>query len=113
MAFMHSPALQERWATFSIFEQLGNVGSEVHRTLTAKARGDTRSAQLAFDRAIELIDLTMVDARWRYPRKKEVGRARELFCAAMVGEDTYHTDLDSLDRYFMQFAIAAQRQRGL
>ena len=113
MAFMHSDALRERWATFSIFEQLGNAGSEVHRTLTAMARGDTRSAQFAFDRAIELLDFTMTDTRWRFPRKKEIGRARELFCDAIVGGNTYGTDPDSLDRYFTQFAIAAQRQRGL
>jgi len=113
MPFMHDELATGRWCTFSLDEQLGNTGSEVHRTIAAIARGDARGTDLAFQRALELFDLTMMDPRWRFPRKKEIARAREVFCDLIVGGNTYHTDPDSLDRYFTQFAIAAQRQRGL
>lgn len=58
-------------------------------------------------RALELLDLTIVDERWK-GRRKELARARKLLCDAMFGESTYCSDLVSLDRYFFHFAMAAR-----
>ncbi len=41
----------------------------------------------AFDRAVELLDLTIADERWK-GRRKELTRARELLCDAMFGGKT-------------------------
>lgn len=112
MTFMHSESAAGRWLTFSRLEQAGNIGSEVHRTIAAETRGDARGKELAFQRALELFDLTLDDPKWKTGRK-EIARAREVFCDLIVGGNTYRTDPESLDRYFTQFAIAAQRQRGL
>lgn len=113
MSIMHAELAAGRWHTFSLDEQLGNTGSEVHRAIVALHAGDRQRLDGAVARALELFDLTVTDPRWRFPRKREIARAREIFCDALVGQNEYHTDLDSLDRYFTQFAIAAQRQRGL
>jgi len=45
---------------------------------------DERLATAAFDRALERLDLTLADGRWR-GRRKEIARARELLCDAALG----------------------------
>ncbi len=64
----------------------------------------------AFERALELLDLTLADPRWR-SRLREIARARELLCDAASGGSEYGTRLDDLDRYFLAFAVAARRGR--
>ena len=50
------------WGRFSLAEQLANVGSEVGRMLRWRGR-DERLMTGAFDRALELLDLTLADPR--------------------------------------------------
>ena len=57
--------------------------------------------------ALELLDLTITDDRWR-GRQKELTRARELLCDAMQGGTEYGSDLAGLDHYFLHFAMAAR-----
>lgn len=111
MPFMHAELAAGRWHAFSLEEQMGNIGSEVGRAIIAVRAGNRQRLDGAVARALELFDLTIIDPRWRFPRKKEIARAREVFCDALVGQNAYHTDLDSLDRYFTQFALAARRGR--
>jgi hypothetical protein len=96
-----------RWGGFSLVQQLGNVGSEVSRALRWRGKDD-KSFDLAMGRAIELLDLTIQDPRWRR-RLKELVRARELLCDAWFGGHEYHTTLEGMDRYFFNFALAARR----
>jgi len=64
----------------------------------------------AFDRALELFDLTLEDRRWE-TRRKEIARAREVFCDYLVGDNEYGSTAASLDSYFLAFAVAARRAR--
>ncbi len=59
-------------------------------------------------RALELLDITIQDPRWRR-RLKELTRARELLCDAWFGGKEYHTDLEGLNRYFFYFALACAK----
>ncbi|MBA5870446.1 MAG: hypothetical protein GDA68_10685 [Nitrospira sp. CR2.1] len=90
-------------------EQLANVGSDVARAARWYGKGPQRCEQ-AFDRAVELLDLTIVDEWWK-GRRKELTPARELLCDAMFGGKTYGSDWASLDRYFFHFAMAARAGR--
>ncbi len=73
---------------------------------------DPRLMMSAFDRALELLDLTLEDPRWRN-RLSEIARARELLCAAtLLGGREYKTNLEDLDRYFLAFAVAARNARS-
>ncbi len=93
----------EKWAALSMFEQMGNIGSEVGRTMNAIRRGDEVAKQGAYYRGLDLIDATV--ASWTSePRKRELLRARELFATAV---ETRKADRQ-LDNYFMQYAIAAR-----
>jgi hypothetical protein len=93
----------------SLAEQLANVGAEVGRMRRWRER-DERIAAGAFERALELLDLTLADPRWR-GRLKEIARARELLCDAASSGREYGTTLEDLDRYFLAFATAARRGR--
>ena len=95
---------QGRWQTFSLAEQMGNIGSEVSRATRAE-EGFPDRLQGAISRALELFDMTLLDSRWR-GRRIEIARARELFCDAALGGEIYRTTFASLQKYFDQFATA-------
>lgn len=98
---------KERWFTLSLADQLGNVGSEVGRARTWKGR-DEKSFWSAVTRGLELLDLTREDARWE-KRRTELNRARETFADAILGGEEYQSTLADLEKYFMQFALYAQK----
>jgi hypothetical protein len=93
------------WAKMDVFNQMGNIGSEVGRALTAKREGKPVRSQAAFYRGLDLIDET---ARlWADQNKvglRELLYARELFAESVT---TDRIDL-TLEAYFMQFAVAAR-----
>jgi hypothetical protein len=104
----HPELASGRWRQLSLASQLANVGAEVGRVLRWRGR-DERLAAAAFERALELLDLTLADPRWR-GRRREIARARELFCDAVAGGREYGTTLEALDRYFLAFAVAARQE---
>jgi hypothetical protein len=107
---VHTSLASGRWHTFTLVEQLGNVGSEVERALRAHAQGRADRFEHALGRALELFDLTATDPRWNLPRRREILRAREQFCRVFF-DPTAESDLaDYLRKYFLQFAVAARRQ---
>ena len=98
-----------RWHQLSLAEQLANVGAEVGRMRRRRgAEGPASTA--AFERALELLDLTLADPRWR-GRRKEIARVREVLCDAAFGGREYGATLEDLDRYFLAFAVLARRGR--
>jgi hypothetical protein len=105
-SLMHKDLAIGRWLQMTLAEQLGNIGSEISR---AKKSKDTNEARFwgAVVRALELFDLTLADHRWK-ARLKELGRAREVFCDAVLGGEEYNSSLEDLIRYFDRFAIVAR-----
>ncbi|MBD3161270.1 MAG: hypothetical protein GF346_03645 [Candidatus Eisenbacteria bacterium] len=87
---MHRELAAGRWATLSLAEQLGDVGSEVGRALKWRAR-NPKTARGALERALELIDLTLDDPRHRArpARLRELCRMREALLDFLVGENRY------------------------
>lgn len=95
-----------KWQSLTIFEQMGNIGSEVGRALAAKRRGDESNMLGAYHRGLDLLDATAEQLADQHShRLVEVLRAREQFSSAMEKDD------DSLEMYFMNFAIAARSIR--
>lgn len=70
----------------------------------------------AINEVVERFMLTFTDPKW-LDRSispgglKEPAIALAMVCDALIGNNEYHTDLDSLEKYFMQFALAARRGR--
>ena len=61
--YQHKDLAAGHWQELSFFEQMANVGSEVERTISWKNKGNLEYSQKAFERALELLDLTIADKR--------------------------------------------------
>ena len=98
---------ETNWAKQSLFWQLGNIGSEVGRALNGKKAGNKKREMTAFYRGIDLINSTI--RAWTAQGKDpyELLIAREQFAKSILTEDIDET----LERYFMQFAIAERLNR--
>ncbi len=102
---------RKRWASMNIFEQMGNIYSEVGRSFDAKCRNDTERFEQAVIRAIDLFNATAsVLIEQHSPKAKEVLRAKEEFLN-ICSRNAKPEEIQSLDKYFMQFAIAARLKR--
>lgn len=98
----------EKWAEMDVFNQMGNIGSEVGRALTAKRDGNAQRSQAAFERGLDLIDETArLWAKSKKPGLKELLIARELFAESIMTDTIDAT----LEKYFMEFAVAARLNR--
>lgn len=108
---IHTGLASGRWWTLTLAEQLGNAGADVGRAVRAKREGDEERFDAALDRALELLDLTLADPRWSDPRRREIARTREVVCDFLVGDNVYASTGETLDAYFVGFAILARRDR--
>ena len=104
---LHGDAAR-RWGRLELVEQLGNVGSEVERAIRAHEAGLSGRFEGAFERALELFDLTAADSRWRGHRQQEILRAREEFCRLFFDREVPPDSARGLRRYFFGFAWAAR-----
>lgn len=107
---LHKELAAGRWFGMSLAEQLANIGSEVGRAKLARGKNEERFWG-AVTRGLELFNLTLADRRWG-ERRKELCRAYEMFCDAVLDGKEYGSDLDFLDRYFMDFALLAAKSRN-
>jgi hypothetical protein len=75
---------QKRWASLSIFEQMGNIYSEVGRSFSAQRRNNIADCQAATERAIELFDATLAEfTASKSPKSREVLQAKEQYLATL------------------------------
>jgi len=98
---------KENCQKLSLCEQMGNIGSEVGRTLKYE-RIDSEESKHTFKRAIELFDLTLSDLRWKN-RLKEIGRAKEVFLETVIGDSVYGSK-EGLESYFNHFGLCARNK---
>ena len=73
MSYQHKDLAAGRWSQLSFLEQMANIGSEVERALNWRIKKNTDYSQKAFERALELIDLTL-DSDKDYAHLKEIAR---------------------------------------
>jgi hypothetical protein len=109
MTVHHEGLAAGNWQQRSLVDQLANVGSEVGRMRRWQGQNQ-ELCERAFVRSLELLDLTLNDARWRGHRK-ELARVRTFLCDAMSGGREFGSTLEDLDRYFLAFAVAARSRR--
>ncbi|MBQ6375472.1 hypothetical protein IJJ37_00855 [Candidatus Saccharibacteria bacterium] len=103
--YIHSEETRRDWPTHSIEYQMGNIGSEVSRSLKWTKQGNANRALTAIDRALELFDLTIASNIKTPQRLREVLIAREEFCDYFFGSNSWHTDPAKLQKYYDGFAI--------
>lgn len=107
MEAQHKQLAEGRWKELSFFEQMANVGSEVERTIKWKNKNNMKYSRLAFERALELLDLTIADEKNKR-RLKEIVRTREFLADYFIFENEYHSTDKSWQNYFYAFNYAAR-----
>lgn len=110
MSHQHKELAQGRWGRLSFLEQMANIGSEIERALHWKAKHDDVHCQRAFERSLELFDLTL-DGLTGFARLKELARMREAVVGYFLGTDQPMCTEASLRKYFSHFIFAARRNR--
>jgi hypothetical protein len=97
---------QARWNAMTLPRQMGNIGSEIARARHWEGRGDRANRDGAFERALELIDLTRRDTR-RRGGLREIGRLREVVCDWYLGLGTYDISPAEIEDYCTSFILSA------
>ena len=94
--------LRETWSEKSLAYQMGNIGSEVSRSL--KNKNNPRRFQGCFERALELFDFTIdaLQEKCEFGKLQEVCRAREEYCDYFNG-NSFKTDPKKLQKYYDDF----------
>lgn len=100
--------LEERWSQFILTEQMANIGAEVGRTIKWNKKGNIEMRTNALYRALELIDLTVGDAKNKNSLK-EILRVREALIDFFIGTNIYHSSDSIWERYFFFFNLAARK----
>ena len=110
MTFQHRGLASGRWHALRFVEQMANIGSEVERTIAWRAKGQHEISRRAFERALELIDLTVSDSKNRR-RLRELLRVRELLADHFICGNDFQTTPESWQHYFRFFLNAARGNR--
>ena len=98
----------EKWQKLSIFEQLGNIGSEVSRAKYWEDKGEIDRRNSSLERSFDLIDLTLADKKniWR---SGEVGRLKEVLGDIYSASGNYLVALSDLEKMFVEYAVRARK----
>ena len=108
----HQELAAGRWFRLSLVEQLANVGSEIERTMRWRGKGNAEYGRRAFERALELLDLSIADEKNR-SRLKELTRLRETLADYFWFDNRYGSSDESWGRYFHAFTHVAALGRGV
>lgn len=106
MNYYHQSLSQGRWQKLPFFEQMANIGSEVERGLNWHAK-NAQYSRLAFERALELLDLTIC-AEKKPSRLRELTRLREVLADYFAGDNIYLSTEQNWRSYFYAFNHAAR-----
>lgn len=109
---IHKDLTPERWFKFTLFEQLANVGMDIERTIQWKNKGNQEYSDQAFERAMELLDLTIADSKNKNGTRKELVRVRETLKDFFMYDNEYGFTNQFWQSYFYDFAYAAAITRG-
>ena len=108
MSFEHKNLAGGRWKELSFVDQMANIGIEVERALKWRTKQNTAYAQKAFERALELMDLSLENIKG-FSRLKELTRLREAIVDYFFGENQFKSTEASWQKYFSYFTYAARR----
>ncbi|MCL5113225.1 MAG: hypothetical protein M1554_01955 [Patescibacteria group bacterium] len=101
-----------KWAKMSIFDQMGNISSEVGRAINAKKNNNTVDMENAVIRTLDLFNATIDNLiKTKSIKSKEVLRSKDQFLTIVNKQKPTSQELNSLERYFTQFAIASRLNR--
>ena len=89
---------------------MAHIGGEIERALNWRSKNNLDYSQKAFERALELLDLSLDSVRG-LPRLKEVARLREALADYFFGTNEFGSDENAWRGYFSHFTYAARKDR--
>ena len=110
MTYQHKTLAAGRWNELSFVEQMANIGSECERALNWQKKQNAEYCRHAFERMLELIDLTLSSVKG-FPRLKELARLREAVVDYFAGSNSFQFTDAALRNYFLHFVYAARRHK--
>ena len=113
MSFLESSIpTAERWQQLSLNEQLANVGADIDRVIRWRARGNFETGQKVFERALELLNLTLNDSKiFKTPARWELLRVREALVDYFMYDNEYGSSDELWSKYFYFFSFRAAKER--
>jgi len=105
--YMHKELAEGRWENMSICEQMANIGSEVNRAIAWKNKHNKERTELAAERAIELIDLSVDGAlkKGNSTALKEFCRLREVVADCLYDCGIYDISDQEVKNIFFPYAV--------
>ncbi|MFH1347251.1 MAG: hypothetical protein ABIH22_01025 [Candidatus Margulisiibacteriota bacterium] len=107
MTYQHKELASGRWNNLTLMEQMANIGSEVARTMSWEKKKNTDYCRRAFERALELLDLTIADNK-NIHRLNELTRLREVLADYFLFDNIYNSNEKNMQNYFLAFNYAAR-----
>ncbi len=83
MSKLHKNLTSEKWSKLSKKDQILNIAAELSRATHWLEKDDFESAKDCYERAFELVDLTLDDNRWKGNRR-ELARFREVLASFYI-----------------------------
>lgn len=103
----HKSLADGRWLNLTFWEQMANIGSEFERAIRWKNKKNDSYFLRAFDRMLELIDLTVSDPSNKN-RLKELMRVRESLVDYLFCDNEYQSTEVMWKKYFNAFTYACR-----
>ena len=108
MSLQHKELASGRWQKLSFAEQMANIGSEVERALNWKNKGNLDYSQKAFERSLELLDLS-IDMIKNLAHLRELTRLREALVDFFFGNNEFSSSDLIWKKYFSDFTFAVRK----
>jgi len=107
MTHQHKKMASGYWNKLTLAEQMANVGSEVERTISWKKKKNNEYSRKAFERALELLALT-ISCKDNVKRLKELTRLRETLIDYFAGDNQFSSSDELWQNYFFAFNYNAR-----
>lgn len=112
MTYQHQQLAAGSWQKLSFIEQMANIGSEVERTMLWQEKNHQEYSRKAFERALELLELTIKNNTEK-TKLRELTRLYEILVDYFAGENQYGSSDQLWRNYFHPFNYAARIQNFL
>ncbi|MBI2216750.1 MAG: hypothetical protein HYU51_05580 [Candidatus Rokubacteria bacterium] len=109
MSTQHATLTADRWATFTLDQQILMIANEMHRAGKLLGAKDRDRLRHAYERVLRLTDLT-IEVRPRPPLRRELLRWRDLVAALYVSARPGATEHQAALRCLLRFTPAASQQ---
>lgn len=109
MGYQHGALDVDRWARFSLDQQILMIGNEMNRAAKLLGSGHAGRLKSCYERVLRLVDLTVATST-RPTLRREMLRWRDLVARLYIAPEPAPGEHRAAFRCLLQFTPAAARQ---